>query len=151
MQAHLKRLQVNTEGLNYIHQKLLDIYNSGIQSRPEIYTAFWADEKIYGMGDSRDQIFTLTILARVISSIYKPHYGNNVTAIGAFGHSRSSACQERLLHKNRFAPASHCYPYKGCGIVLYMQNVLRVAQIKFFILLETVYHIAVNRFAITCR
>ena len=57
MEAHLKRLQVDTDGLNYIHQKLLRIYNSGIHSRPEIYAAFWADEKIYGMGDTELDIY----------------------------------------------------------------------------------------------
>jgi hypothetical protein len=57
MEAHLKRLQVNTDGLNYIHQKLLGIYNNGIHTRPEIYTAFWADEKIYGMGDTELDIY----------------------------------------------------------------------------------------------
>ena len=52
MEAHLKRLQVNADGLNYIEQTLLDIYNTGIKTRPEIYAAFWAADKIYGMGDS---------------------------------------------------------------------------------------------------
>ena len=57
MQAHLKRLQVNESGLNYIHQKLLDIYKSGITNKPEIYNAFWQTEKIYGMGDSELDIY----------------------------------------------------------------------------------------------
>ncbi|MCQ6959656.1 DUF1835 domain-containing protein [Mucilaginibacter aquariorum] len=57
MEAHLKRLQVDTDGLNYIHQKLLGIYNNGAHSRPEIYTAFWSDEKIYGMGDTELDIY----------------------------------------------------------------------------------------------
>jgi hypothetical protein len=57
MQAHLKRLQTNAGGLNYIHQRLLDIYNNGAHTRPEIYAAFWADEKIYGMGDSELDIY----------------------------------------------------------------------------------------------
>lgn len=50
--AHLKRLRVNAGGLNYVEQKLLDIYNSGIKTKPEIYQAFWSTEKIFGMGDS---------------------------------------------------------------------------------------------------
>jgi hypothetical protein len=57
MQAHLKRLQVNYTGLNYIHQQLLQIYNSGTHSKPDIYTAFWANEKIYGMGDSELDLY----------------------------------------------------------------------------------------------
>jgi len=55
--AHLKRLRLNTNGLNYIEQKLLDIYNSGIKTRPEMYHAFWSTEKIYGMGDSEIDIY----------------------------------------------------------------------------------------------
>lgn len=51
MEAQLKRLQVNEHGLNYVEQKLLDIYNYGYKTKPEIYSAFWATEKIYGMGD----------------------------------------------------------------------------------------------------
>jgi hypothetical protein len=52
LKAHLKRLTVDERGLNYIHLTLLDIYNSGIHSRPAIYNKFWATEKIYGMGDA---------------------------------------------------------------------------------------------------
>jgi hypothetical protein len=55
--AHLKRLRVNAGGLNYIEQKLLDIYNSGVKTKPEIYHAFWSTEKIYGMGDSEIDIY----------------------------------------------------------------------------------------------
>ena len=51
MEAHLKRLLINADGLNYIQQKLLYIYNSGIQTRTAIYHTFWDTEKIYGMGD----------------------------------------------------------------------------------------------------
>jgi len=57
LQAHLKRIRVNKDGLNYIEQKLLDIYNSGIHTRPEIYNAFWQTEKIYGMGDTEIDIY----------------------------------------------------------------------------------------------
>jgi len=49
--AHLHRLRTNAKGLNYIEQKLLDIHNSGITEQIEIYKAFWATEKIYGLGD----------------------------------------------------------------------------------------------------
>ncbi len=57
LQAHLKRLQINADGLNYIEQKLLDIYAGGAITKPEIYNAFWSTEKIYGMGDSEIDIY----------------------------------------------------------------------------------------------
>ncbi|AMR30694.1 hypothetical protein A0256_04285 [Mucilaginibacter sp. PAMC 26640] len=52
MEAHLKRLGTNADGLNYIHLKLLEAYSSGIRTRPEIYRYFWKTEKIYGMADN---------------------------------------------------------------------------------------------------
>lgn len=57
LEAHIKRLQVNADGLNYIHQQLLNIYNDGNHTRPQIYTAFWKNEKIYGMGNSELDIY----------------------------------------------------------------------------------------------
>lgn len=57
MEAHVKRLQVNQKGLNDIEQKLFDIYNSGLNTRPDIYASFWKTEKIYGMGDSEIDIY----------------------------------------------------------------------------------------------
>ncbi|HEY8929718.1 MAG TPA: DUF1835 domain-containing protein [Mucilaginibacter sp.] len=57
LEAQLKRLQVNSEGHNYVEQKLLDIYNSGIRTRPEIYLEFWKMEKIYGMGDAQIELY----------------------------------------------------------------------------------------------
>jgi hypothetical protein len=51
LQAHLQRLKRNENGLNYIEQKLLDIYNSGATDKYDIYRAFWQEDKIYGMGD----------------------------------------------------------------------------------------------------
>jgi len=57
LQAHLKRLELNKDGLNYIEQQLLDIYNSGIKDRLGIYKAFWQDEKIFGMGDMEIDIY----------------------------------------------------------------------------------------------
>ncbi|RWY52449.1 hypothetical protein [Mucilaginibacter gilvus] len=53
MEAHLKRLEFNTDGLNYIHQQLLAIYQSGVHTKAGIYQSFWQTEKIYGMGDSQ--------------------------------------------------------------------------------------------------
>lgn len=64
MQAHLKRLQHNTNGLNYIEQTLLDIYNTGSKTRPEIYAAFWSADKIYGMGDSEINTYLDNLAAR---------------------------------------------------------------------------------------
>jgi hypothetical protein len=55
--AHLKRVRVNEAGLNYIEQKLLDIYDSGIKTKHAIYEAFWKTEKIYGMGDLEIDIY----------------------------------------------------------------------------------------------
>ena len=57
LQAELKRLQLNGAGLNYIEQKLMDIYNTGITTLHEIYSKFWETEKIYGMGDSEIDIY----------------------------------------------------------------------------------------------
>jgi len=61
LQAHVKRIIVNSAGLNYIEQKLLDIYNSGIKSKPAIYEAFWQTEKIYGMGDMEIDIYLCSL------------------------------------------------------------------------------------------
>jgi hypothetical protein len=49
--AHLARLQYNAAGLNYIEQKLLDIYKDGHTELCDICVIFWQTEKIYGMGD----------------------------------------------------------------------------------------------------
>jgi hypothetical protein len=57
LEAQLKRLQVNENGLNYVEQKLLDTYNYGIHTRHEIYERFWETEKIYGMGDKEIDIY----------------------------------------------------------------------------------------------
>ena len=57
LQAQLKRLNVNENGLNYIEQKLLDIYNYGFKTRHEIYLRFWETEKIFGMGDMEINIY----------------------------------------------------------------------------------------------
>lgn len=57
LQAHLKRLHLNAMGLNYIEQKLLDIYNEGAKTRPQMYKKFWSTEKVYGMGDTEIDIY----------------------------------------------------------------------------------------------
>jgi len=51
LEAQLKRLQVNEHGLNYVEQKLLDIYNLGYHLKADVMRIFWDTEKIYGMGD----------------------------------------------------------------------------------------------------
>jgi hypothetical protein len=63
LEAQLMRLQTNENGLNYIEQKLLDIYNYGIKTRHKIYLRFWETEKIFGMGDMEINIY----LERLIS------------------------------------------------------------------------------------
>ena len=57
LQAHLKRVRTNENGLNHIEQTLLDIYNTGLDTKHSIYQAFWKTEKIYGMGDSEIDIY----------------------------------------------------------------------------------------------
>jgi hypothetical protein len=57
LKAQLKRLQRNENGLSYVEQKLLDIYDYGFKTRQEIYRKFWETEKIYGMGDMEIDIY----------------------------------------------------------------------------------------------
>lgn len=57
LEAQLNRLHINAAGLNGVEQKLVTIYNSGLKTKPEIYKAFWATEKIYGMGDLEIDIY----------------------------------------------------------------------------------------------
>ena len=52
-----KRSIINPNGLNYIEQALLDIYNTGIHDKPGIYNTFWVTEGIYGMGDMEIDIY----------------------------------------------------------------------------------------------
>ena len=61
LEAQVKRLHINDQGLNYIEQKLLDIYNLGYHSREEIMRVFWDTEKIYGMGDMELDIFLMRL------------------------------------------------------------------------------------------
>ncbi|AYL98450.1 DUF1835 domain-containing protein [Mucilaginibacter celer] len=57
LKAHLKRLQVNADGLSYIEQKLLGIYNGGAKTKIDLYKTFWKNEAIFGMGDSEIDIY----------------------------------------------------------------------------------------------
>ncbi|MBK0380248.1 DUF1835 domain-containing protein [Mucilaginibacter segetis] len=63
MAAHLKRLQINEKGLNYIQQTLLDIYINGAHTNNEIYHAFLKTEKIYGMGDMEINLYLRQLVA----------------------------------------------------------------------------------------
>jgi len=69
MQAHLKRLHSNTDGLNYIEQTLLDLYKNGTKTKPEICAAFWSADKIYGMGDSEINTYLDKLAARGLINI----------------------------------------------------------------------------------
>ncbi len=62
--AHLKRLTLNKKGLNAIEQKLLDIYQYGYHTWPEILSVFWQTEKIYGMGDMEVDLYLQRLLRR---------------------------------------------------------------------------------------
>jgi len=62
--AHLKRLQVNEKKLNYIEQKLLEIYNNGYSTWPEILSVFSQTEKIYGMGDLEINIYLQKLIRK---------------------------------------------------------------------------------------
>ncbi len=67
--AQLKRLAVNENGLNAIEQKLLDIYQYGYHTRPEIMSAFWQTEKIYGMGDLEVNLYLQKLIAKGLISL----------------------------------------------------------------------------------
>jgi hypothetical protein len=62
--AQLKRLPLNEKRLNYIEQKLLDIYNHGYKTWPEILSVFSESEKIYGMGDLEIDIYLQHLIRR---------------------------------------------------------------------------------------
>ncbi|MBS7566600.1 DUF1835 domain-containing protein [Mucilaginibacter sp. Bleaf8] len=51
LEAHIKRLHVNQQGLTYMEATLLLLYQSGATQRDALYEAFWKQHKIYGMGD----------------------------------------------------------------------------------------------------
>jgi len=57
MEANIKRLRTNDNGLNYIEQTLLDIYKYGYKTKYDIYQRFWDTETIYGMGDLEIDIY----------------------------------------------------------------------------------------------
>jgi|SRR6185437_3790915 len=69
LEAQLLRLQTNEKGLNYIEQKLLDIYNNGAKTRQEIYLSFWKTEKIFGMGDLEINIYLQRLIQKGLISL----------------------------------------------------------------------------------
>jgi len=62
--AQLKRITLNEKGLNFIEQRLVDIYNNGYKTWPEILSLFWETEKIYGMGDMEVNIYLQKLIRR---------------------------------------------------------------------------------------
>jgi len=69
LEAHLKRLRTNEHGLNYVEQKLLDIYNYGYKTRQAIYESFWETEKIYGMGDAEIDIYLQRLIDKKLITL----------------------------------------------------------------------------------
>jgi hypothetical protein len=67
--AQLKRLPVNEKGLNYIEQRLVDIYNYGYKTWPEILSVFWEKEKIYGMGDMEINIYLQKLIRKQLITL----------------------------------------------------------------------------------
>jgi hypothetical protein len=57
LEAQLKRLEINANGLNFIEQFLLDVYKGGITNKLGIYQTFWESQRIYGMGDAELDIY----------------------------------------------------------------------------------------------
>lgn len=69
LQAHLKRLEINANGLSYIEQRLLDIYNDGAKTRLAIFKVFWDTEKIFGMGDLEIDIYLKRLKEKQLISL----------------------------------------------------------------------------------
>lgn len=69
MEANIKRLRTNENGLNYIEQMLLDIYNYGYKSKYEIYQRFWDSQAIYGMGDLEIDLYLNSLINKGLISL----------------------------------------------------------------------------------
>lgn len=67
--AQLKRLTLNDKRLNAIEQKLLEIYQYGYHTWPEILSVFWQTEKIYGMGDMEVDLYLQKLIRRGLVSL----------------------------------------------------------------------------------
>ena len=57
LEVHLKRFPDADTGLNDIEEQLIKIVKSGITKRFEIYSEFWKNTAIYGMGDAQIDIY----------------------------------------------------------------------------------------------
>lgn len=57
LEAQLKRLQVDENGLNGVEKTLFEIYRGGAKTKADIYRSFWQTEKIYGFGDSQIDLY----------------------------------------------------------------------------------------------
>jgi hypothetical protein len=67
--AQVKRLQTDDQGLNYIEQTLLNLYQHGANSRNKLYEAFWSQHAIYGMGDAELDIYLKQLKNRGLISL----------------------------------------------------------------------------------
>lgn len=62
--AQVKRLQTDDQGLNYVAQTLLNLYQHGATNRKKLYEAFWSQHAIYGMGDAELDIYLKQLQSR---------------------------------------------------------------------------------------
>lgn len=69
MKANIKRLKVNETGLNYVEQRLLDIYKKGHKTKQAIYPIFWDTEKIYGMGDLEIDLYLQNLVSKKLITL----------------------------------------------------------------------------------
>lgn len=69
LEAHLKRLVVNSDGLNYIEQELVKAHQAGAKTRHELYAAFWKNNAIYGMGDAEINLYINKLQGRDLIKI----------------------------------------------------------------------------------
>ena len=69
LEAHIRRLRTNAQGLNYIEQYLLSSYQSGAQTKQELYQRFWDTQQIYGMGDAEIDIYLKRLQALGLISL----------------------------------------------------------------------------------
>lgn len=69
LKAQVTRLQTNDQGLNYIAQTLLNLYQHGATSRNKLYEAFWSQHAIYGMGDAELNIYLNQLQSRGLISM----------------------------------------------------------------------------------
>jgi hypothetical protein len=67
--AQVARLTLDENGLNYIEHRLVEIYNYGYKTWPEILSVFWEKEKIYGMGDMEVDIYLQRLIRKGLITI----------------------------------------------------------------------------------